>query len=203
MEIRLPVLDQAVSALIEDVSRPGHGPRDARRRHGRDGPHAPALQLQRPARPRALVGRDVGPDGRRRHADGPGHRRRPPAKGEEPKDRRLHPNDVLATWYATSGSTPSRTFARPRRPPHPAPAPAASRSASSPESRVNGVTARETSRNRHPTARVLHINTSRASLRTGPGTIASLFRTSLSPLAHSRRSKVVRGRHWGLTRASE
>lgn len=31
-------------------------------------------------------------------------------KGEEPKDRRFTPNDVLATWYRYLGIDPSRTF---------------------------------------------------------------------------------------------
>ena len=32
------------------------------------------------------------------------------AKGEEPKDRRLRPCDVLATWYKYLGIDPTRTF---------------------------------------------------------------------------------------------
>jgi hypothetical protein len=32
------------------------------------------------------------------------------SKGEEPKDRRFHPCDVLATWYHYLGIDPSRTL---------------------------------------------------------------------------------------------
>jgi hypothetical protein len=32
------------------------------------------------------------------------------ARGEEPKDRRLHPGDVLATWYKFLGVDHTRSF---------------------------------------------------------------------------------------------
>ena len=60
----LPMLDQGLSALIEDLGSRGILGRDADRRHGRVRPHA---QDQRPSRARSLGIVPVGAAGRRRH----------------------------------------------------------------------------------------------------------------------------------------
>lgn len=109
MEIRLPVLDQAVSALIEDVfsrgldretlivvmGEMGRTPRlsDFKGQPGREHwPNAMSILMAGGGMP---MGQVIGAT---------------TAKGEEPKDRRLHPGDVLATWYKFLGIDHTLSF---------------------------------------------------------------------------------------------
>ena len=102
MSIRLPVLDRAVSALIEDVyargldretlvvvmGEMGRTPRlsNFNGQPGRE--HWPGAMSFLMAGGGMPMGQVVGST---------------TARGEEPKDRRLHPADVLATWYKFLG----------------------------------------------------------------------------------------------------
>jgi uncharacterized protein (DUF1501 family) len=110
MAIRLPVLDQAVSALIEDVAARGQDQQTLIVVMGEMG-RTPRLsnyngQPGREHRPSAMsvlmagggmpMGQVIGATTR---------------KGEEPQERRLHPADVLATWYKYLGIDPRTTFA--------------------------------------------------------------------------------------------
>src|SRR5262249_33123416 len=97
-EIRLPVLDQAVSALIEDVhargldretlvvvmGEMGRTPRlsNFNGQPGRE--HWPAAMSILMAGGGMPMGQVIGST---------------TSKGEEPRERRFHPCDVLATWY--------------------------------------------------------------------------------------------------------
>ncbi|MCA1684415.1 MAG: DUF1501 domain-containing protein [Planctomycetia bacterium] len=109
MEIRLPVLDRAVSALIEDVfargldretlivvmGEMGRTPRlsDFKGQPGREHwPGAMSLLMSGGGMP---MGQVVGAT---------------TAKGEEPRERRLHPGDILATWYTYLGIDPRLSF---------------------------------------------------------------------------------------------
>jgi hypothetical protein len=109
MEIRLPVLDQAVSALIEDVyasgldrdtlvvvmGEMGRTPRlsNFNGQPGRE--HWPAAMSILMAGGGMPMGQVIGST---------------TSKGEEPRDRRFHPCDVLATWYHFLGIDPTRTL---------------------------------------------------------------------------------------------
>jgi hypothetical protein len=109
MEIRLPVLDQAVSALIEDIhargldrdilvvvmGEMGRTPRlsNFNGQPGRE--HWSAAMSVLMAGGGMPMGQVIGCT---------------TSKGEEPKDRRFHPCDVLATWYHYLGIDPSRTL---------------------------------------------------------------------------------------------
>jgi uncharacterized protein (DUF1501 family) len=109
MSIRLPVLDQSVSALIEDVhargldrdtliilmGEMGRTPRlsNFEGQPGREHwPNAMSILLSGGGMP---MGQVIGST---------------TSKGEGPKDRRLRPSDVLATWYKYLGIDPTRTF---------------------------------------------------------------------------------------------
>jgi hypothetical protein len=109
MEVRLPVLDQAVSALIEDVyargldretlivvmGEMGRTPRlsNFNGQPGRE--HWPAAMSILLAGGGMPMGQVIGAT---------------TAKGEEPKDRRLCPGDVLATWYRFLGVDTALSF---------------------------------------------------------------------------------------------
>ncbi|WP_165252133.1 DUF1501 domain-containing protein [Paludisphaera soli] len=109
MEIRLPVLDQAVSALIEDVhargldketlivvmGEMGRTPKlsDFKGQPGRE--HwgkAMSVLMSGGGMP---MGQVIGST---------------TAKGEEPRDRRFTPNDLLATWYRYLGIDHTLTY---------------------------------------------------------------------------------------------
>ena len=109
MSVRLPVLDQSVSALIEDVhargmdrdtlivlmGEMGRTPRlsNFKGQPGREHwPNAMSILMSGGGMP---MGQVIGST---------------TSKGEEPKDRRLRPSDVLATWYKYLGIDPTRTF---------------------------------------------------------------------------------------------
>jgi hypothetical protein len=110
MAIRLPVLDQAVSALIEDVAargldqqtllvvmgEMGRTPRLSNF-HGQPGrehwPSALSILMAGGGMP---MGQVIGATTR---------------KGEAPQERRLHPADVLATGYKFLGIDPRTSFA--------------------------------------------------------------------------------------------
>ena len=110
MAIRLPVLDQAISALIEDVAargldretlivvmgEMGRTPRlsNFNGQPGRE--HWPAAMSVLMAGGGMPMGQVIGAT---------------TAKGEEPKERRLHPADVLATWYRFLGIDHKIAFA--------------------------------------------------------------------------------------------
>lgn len=110
MEIRLPVLDQAVSALIEDVfargmdrqtlvvvmGEMGRTPRLSNNKGNPGREHWSAAMTALLAGGGMPMGQVVGST---------------TAKGEEPRDRRLHPNDLLATWYRYLGIDPRQTQA--------------------------------------------------------------------------------------------
>jgi hypothetical protein len=109
MAIRLPVLDQAVSALIEDVAargldrqtlivlmgEMGRTPRlsNYKGQPGRE--HWPSALSILMAGGGMPMGQVIGATTR---------------KGEEPQERRLHPGDLLATWYKFLGIDPRTTF---------------------------------------------------------------------------------------------
>ena len=109
MEIRLPVLDQAVSALIEDVSargldretlvvvmgEMGRTPRlsDFKGQPGRE--HWARSMSVLLAGGGLRLGQVVGSTN---------------ARGEEPRHRPLSPNDLLATWYRALGVPLDTTF---------------------------------------------------------------------------------------------
>jgi hypothetical protein len=109
MAIRLPVLDQAVSALIGDVytrgmeqdtliivmGEMGRTPRlsEFNGQPGRE--HWSAAMSILMAGGGMPMGQVIGSTTK---------------KGEEPKERRLHPSDVLATWYRYLGIDPHTTF---------------------------------------------------------------------------------------------
>jgi hypothetical protein len=109
MAIRLPVLDQAVSALIEDVStrgldketlivlmgEMGRTPRlsNFNGQPGRE--HWSAAMSILMAGGGMPMGQVIGSTTR---------------KGEEPKDHRLRPSDVLATWYHFLGIDHDQSF---------------------------------------------------------------------------------------------
>jgi Protein of unknown function (DUF1501) len=109
MEIRLPVLDQAISALIEDVYTRGMDRDTLIVVMGEMG-RTPKLSNHngQPGREHwgaamtVLMSGGGMPMGQVVGSTTP--------KGEEPKDRRFTPNDVLATWYRYLGIDPSRTF---------------------------------------------------------------------------------------------
>jgi uncharacterized protein (DUF1501 family) len=110
MAIRLPVLDQAVSALIEDVAargldrqtlivvmgEMGRTPRlsNYQGQPGRE--HWPLAMSILMAGGGMPMGQVIGATTR---------------KGEEPQERRLHPADVLATWYKFIGIDLQTAFA--------------------------------------------------------------------------------------------
>ncbi|SIO20121.1 Protein of unknown function [Singulisphaera sp. GP187] len=109
MEIRLPVLDQAVSALIEDLhargmnqetlvvvmGEMGRTPRlsNFNGQPGRE--HWGAAMSVLMAGGGMPMGQVIGSTTH---------------KGEEPKDRRFHPSDLLATWYRFLGIDPTQTL---------------------------------------------------------------------------------------------
>jgi uncharacterized protein (DUF1501 family) len=109
MAIRLPVLDQAVSALIQDVyargldretlivvmGEMGRTPRlsNFNGQPGRE--HWSAAMSILMAGGGLPMGQAIGSTTR---------------KGEEPKERRLHPSDVLATWYHFLGIDHRQSF---------------------------------------------------------------------------------------------
>lgn len=109
MNIRLPVLDRAVSALIEDVhsrgmdretlivvmGEMGRTPRlsNFKGQPGRE--HWSAAMSLLMSGGGLRMGQVIGAT---------------TAKGEEPKERRLTPSELLATWYHHLGIDPSRTF---------------------------------------------------------------------------------------------
>lgn len=107
MEIRLPVLDQAVAALIEDLSsrgmdrqtlvvvmgEMGRTPRLSNHNGQPGREHWSAAMTALMAGGGMPMGQVIGST---------------TAKGEEPRERRLHPNDLLATWYHFLGIDPGR-----------------------------------------------------------------------------------------------
>jgi hypothetical protein len=109
MEIRLPVLDQAISALIEDLhsrgmnrdtlvvvmGEMGRTPRlsNFNGQPGRE--HWGAAMSVLMAGGGMPMGQVIGSTTH---------------KGEEPKDRRFHPSDLLATWYRFLGIDPTQTL---------------------------------------------------------------------------------------------
>ncbi|WP_406693642.1 DUF1501 domain-containing protein [Singulisphaera sp. Ch08] len=109
MEIRLPVLDQAISALIEDLhsrgmnrdtlvvvmGEMGRTPRlsNFNGQPGRE--HWGAAMSVLMAGGGMPMGQVIGSTTH---------------KGEEPKDRRFHPSDLLATWYRFLGIDPTLTL---------------------------------------------------------------------------------------------
>lgn len=109
MEIRLPVLDQAISALIEDLhcrgmnrdtlvvvmGEMGRTPRlsNFNGQPGRE--HWGAAMSVLMAGGGMPMGQVIGSTTH---------------KGEEPKDRRFHPSDLLATWYRFLGIDPMQTL---------------------------------------------------------------------------------------------
>jgi uncharacterized protein (DUF1501 family) len=110
MAIRLPVLDQAVSALIEDVTargldqqtlivvmgEMGRTPRlsNYEGQPGRE--HWPSAMSVLMAGGGMPMGQVIGAT---------------TSKGEEPRERRLHPGDLLATWYKFLGIDHKIAFA--------------------------------------------------------------------------------------------
>jgi hypothetical protein len=109
MKIRLPVMDRAVSTLIEDVysrgldrdtlivlmGEMGRTPRlsNFNGQPGRE--HWSAAMSILMAGGGLPMGQVIGST---------------TSKGEEPKDRRFHPSDVLATWYRYLGIDPTQSF---------------------------------------------------------------------------------------------
>jgi hypothetical protein len=118
MEIRLPVLDEAVSALIEDIhargldrevlvvvmGEMGRTPRlsNFNGQPGRE--HWSAAMSVLLAGGGLAMGQVIGATTR---------------KGEEPSTRRLHPNDLLATWYRYLGIDTHQVFHDPNGRPIP------------------------------------------------------------------------------------
>jgi len=109
MDIRLPVLDQAISALIEDVHTRGMNRDTLVVVMGEMG-RTPKLSNfnGQPGREHwgsamsVLMSGGGMPMGQAIGSTTP--------RGEEPKDRRFTPADILATWYRFLGIDPSRTF---------------------------------------------------------------------------------------------
>lgn len=109
MSIRLPVLDQAVSALIQDVyargmdretliilmGEMGRTPRLSNHQGQPGREHWSAAMSILMAGGGMRMGQAIGAT---------------TSKGEEPKERLLRPSDVLATWYGYLGIDPTRTF---------------------------------------------------------------------------------------------
>lgn len=109
MDIRLPVLDQTISALIEDVYARGldrdtlivvmgemsHTPKLSNHNGQPGREHWSAAMSVLLAGGGMPMGQVVGSTTRR---------------GEEPRDRKLHPADVLATWYRFLGLDPALTL---------------------------------------------------------------------------------------------
>jgi hypothetical protein len=112
MEVRLPVLDQAVSALIEDVHSRGLDRRTLIVVMGEMG-RTPKLSNHEGQPGREHWGRAMSvllsggglPMGQVIGSTTP--------RGEEPRDRPLTPNDLLATWYRYLGIDPSLTYLDP------------------------------------------------------------------------------------------
>ena len=109
---RLPVLDQALSALIEDVHARGLDRRVMVIACGEFG-REPRLS-KRPAAG-AKIGRDHWPSAMSLLVSGGGMQTgqvigETTSKGETPKQRRLDPNDFLATVYRFLGIDPEHSF---------------------------------------------------------------------------------------------
>jgi hypothetical protein len=110
MAIRLPVLDQAISALIEDIAargldqrtlivlmgEMGRTPRLSNHKGQPGREHWPSAMSVLMAGGGMPMGQVIGATTR---------------KGEEPRERRLHPADVLATWYKFLGIDHTIAFA--------------------------------------------------------------------------------------------
>jgi hypothetical protein len=109
MEVRLPVLDRSVSALIEDVYARGLDRETLIVVMGEMG-RTPRLsnfngQPGREHWPNAMAFLMAGGGMRMGQVVGA-----TTSRGEEPKERRLHPGDVLATWYRFLGVDHRQTF---------------------------------------------------------------------------------------------
>ncbi len=98
MQQRAAAFDAALAALIEDLCERGLD-RKVAVVLGRVRTDAAGQQERRP---RSLARQHVGPGGWRRDEDGPGDRLHQ-RQGRRPRDRPLHPNDVLATVYRHLG----------------------------------------------------------------------------------------------------
>ena len=103
---RMPKLDMALSALVEDLHTARARQGRLGRRLGRVRPHA---QDQQGRRPRPLAARQLRPARRRRHADRPGHRLDRPARPRSAKDRPVTFQNVFATLYHNLGIAPTTT----------------------------------------------------------------------------------------------
>lgn len=109
MRVRLPVLDQAVSALVEDVhargmdretlivvmGEMGRTPRLSNHQGQPGREHWSAAMSVLMSGGGMPMGQVIGAT---------------TAKGEEPKEHRLTPADLLATWYRYLGIDPTRSF---------------------------------------------------------------------------------------------
>ena len=98
----LPMLDQGLSALLEDLDRARPARRDAGGLLGRVRPHA---EDQRQRRPRPLGRVLIGPAGRRRHPRRAGARRLRPHAAYPVSDP-VDPVDIHATLYHCLGLDP-------------------------------------------------------------------------------------------------
>jgi hypothetical protein len=102
MKIRLPVLDQVASALIEDLAARGLGDEVLFVVMG-EMSHTPKLNYHKGQPGREHWGRSMSvllSGGGLRMGQAVGSTN---ARGEEPKDRPLCPGDLLATWYRLLG----------------------------------------------------------------------------------------------------
>ena len=98
----MPPMDQAYSALLEDLAAARPARRDAGGLDGRVRPHA---EDQRRRRPRPLGPRLLGGPGRRRRARRAGDRRLRRIGGH-PRDGRVQPQDLTATVFHCLGYPP-------------------------------------------------------------------------------------------------